>query len=70
MDKRNITIIGACAVVIILILVTAFVLNDGLNHLFIESEGPYAGTTAEYNGHGSVDSGVVDDIAGFILNRS
>ena len=47
-----------------------FVLYDGLNHLFIESEGPYAGTTSEYNGHGSVDSGVVDDIAGFILNRS
>ena len=47
-----------------------FVLYDGLNHLFIESEGPYAGTTAEYNGRGSVDSRVVDDIAGFILNQS
>ncbi len=41
-----------------------------MNHLFIESEGPYEGTTAEYNGHGSVDKEVVDDIAGFILNRS
>ena len=51
-------------------MVQDFVLYGGLNHLFIESEGPYAGTTAEYNGRGSVDSRVVDDIAGFILNQS
>lgn len=44
----------------------AFILYDGLNHLFIDSEGPYAGTSAEYNGHGTVYRKVVDDIAEFI----
>ena len=44
----------------------AFILYDGLNHLFINSEGPYAGTSAEYNGHGTVYRKVVDDIAAFI----
>lgn len=44
-----------------------FVLYDGLNHLFIESEGPRIGTPAEYYNHGHVEQKVIDDIAGFIL---
>ena len=44
----------------------AFILYDGLNHLFIDSEGLYAGTSAEYNGHGTVYRKVVDDIAELI----
>ena len=43
-----------------------FVLYEGLNHLFIESEGPYAGTSLEYNDPGHVDQNVIDRICGFI----
>lgn len=43
-----------------------FILYDGLNHLFMESEGPYAGTALEYNLHGTVEQSVLDDIAEFI----
>ena len=45
-----------------------FTLYDGLNHLFIESKGPYVGSSAEYYNHGNVEQKVIDDIADFILN--
>ena len=46
-----------------------FILYDGLGHPFIASEGPYAGTSLEYNQRGHVDGQVIEDIAGFILGE-
>ena len=46
---------------------TAFRLYDGLNHLFIESRGPYKGTVNEYTTPGYVGEEVVSDIADWIL---
>ncbi|MDR2699196.1 MAG: alpha/beta fold hydrolase [Candidatus Methanoplasma sp.] len=43
-----------------------FKLYDGLNHLFMVSQGKDAGTVAEYNVKGHVDQNVIEDIAEFI----
>ena len=44
-----------------------FALYDGLNHLFMESDGPYMGTALEYSKRGHVDQAVIDDMAEFIM---
>lgn len=43
-----------------------FVLYDGLNHLFIASEGPYAGTSLEYSLRSHVSQQVIEEITGFL----
>lgn len=45
-----------------------FKLYAGLNHLFMLSQGQYAGTVAEYGIKSSVSQQVVDDMAGFMKN--
>lgn len=44
-----------------------FRLFEGLGHPFTASEGPYAGTSAEYNRYAHVDASVIESIAGFVL---
>ncbi|UQZ36519.1 hypothetical protein C2I18_25085 [Paenibacillus sp. PK3_47] len=43
-----------------------FKLYPGLSHLFVDYDGPGAGTTAEYNVPGRVDSGVIADMGDWI----
>lgn len=43
-----------------------FILYNGLNHLFMESQGSYAGTADEYNFKSNVDQTAIDDMAKFI----
>lgn len=47
---------------------TTFKLYDGLNHLFIKSDGPNKGSVKEYQTPGNVDEKVLNDIANWILS--